>query len=455
MTTESHSSATQPPPSQRPPMSNEARHSAVANANLSRLARGVLSQLAKLRGGQILLVLPNGSHVTLGTPSDDGLEATVTVHQERFFREVALGGSLGAAEAYLQQLWDVDDLVALIRIFCRNLDQPTATEGLIARLAMTGMRLLHWMSRNTRRGSRRNIAAHYDLSNEFFQLFLDPTMMYSSGLFTNIRNDRHQSHHSRSFDLGLPEDPARLVAELEAASLQKIDQALHHLGVQAGDRLIEIGTGWGALAERAAREYGCHVTTTTISRQQYDFARNRIEQAGLSNRVTLLFEDYRDLPAKGDQYDHLISIEMIEAVGHHFLPTYFSTCSKLLKPQGRMLIQAITMPDSRYESYCRSVDYIQKYIFPGGHLPSVSAMKDAASQTDCLSYRISQEFPLSYARTLRSWRRRFLDKLPEVRSLGFDERFLRMWDYYLCYCEGAFLEGAVGVGQFVWQKGER
>jgi len=396
----------------------------------------------QITGGRITLRLPGGTQLDVGTPGEDALHATVTIHDERFFRELAFGGQLGAAEAFLQQLWSADDLVTLIRIFSRNLDRHSVIESWWSRLAMGGMRLLHWMSRNTKHGSRKNIAAHYDLSNDFFKLFLDPTMMYSSALFDGVASELNTE---------LTDDPDRVVLELEAASIGKIDRACRTLGLRKGDRLIEIGTGWGGLAEHAAINYGCHVTTTTISRQQFDFAKQRIAAAGLNDRVTLLFEDYRDLPARGETFDHLVSIEMIEAVGHKYLPTFFDTCSRLLKPNGRMLVQSITIPDERYEDYCRSVDFIQKYIFPGGHVPSVAAMKDAAGRGGTLRFEDAMEFPLSYARTLRSWRRRFFDHIDEVRQLGFDERFIRMWDYYLCYCEGAFLEEAVGVGHFVWR----
>jgi cyclopropane-fatty-acyl-phospholipid synthase len=416
---------------------------AIAALGLPRLQQIVLTQLSKIQGGLITVRLPGGGAVTVGTPASDELHVSVTISSEQCFREIAFGGSLGAAEAYLQGLWETDDLVTLMRIFSRNLDRPETIDSWWSRIGLAAARFVHWMARNSRRGSRRNIAAHYDLSNEFFELFLDPTMLYSSGLFTA---------ESQLADQPLPADPQLAVAHLQAASVEKIDRACRTLGLRAGDRLLEIGTGWGALAEHAALNYGCTVTTTTISRQQWEYARARIERAGLSARVTLLFEDYRDLPAHLEPFDHLVSIEMIEAVGHRYLPRYFETCARLVRPGGRVLIQAITMPDARYERYRRSVDFIQKYVFPGGHLPSVGRMQACADRTGRLTFQAACEFPDSYALTLRTWRRRFHERLDDVRRLGFDDRFIRLWEYYLCYCEGAFLERAVGVGQFVWTR---
>ena len=297
--------------------------------------------------------------------------------------------------------------------------------GGLARIAGWFSRAGHWISRNTREGSRKNIAAHYDLSNSLFKLFLDPTMMYSSAVF----EDESQS--------------------LESASIAKLDRICQSLSLRPTDHLVEIGTGWGGMALHAAKNYGCHVTTTTISKEQHAMASQRIQEAGLQDRVTLLMTDYRDLAG---QYDKLVSVEMIEAVGDEYLPTYFSTCDRLLKPGGKMLIQAITMPDQRYATYLKSVDFIQKYIFPGGCLPSVGAMQAAVSKGTGLRLTGLFDFAESYAITLRNWRERFFQRITEVRELGFDDRFIRMWEYYLCYCEGAFRERAVGVSHLVWEK---
>ncbi|MCA9080716.1 MAG: class I SAM-dependent methyltransferase [Planctomycetaceae bacterium] len=389
------------------------------------LIQGVLRHLLQLQDGELLLNLPGGSSQRVGAPAEDALQAQVHVHNQECFRKIALNGSLGAAEAYLNGDWTTDDLVSVLRIFCRNLDQLSQMERGLAALLTTAARWWHNRRRNTVDGSQRNIAEHYDLSNEFFQLFLDPTLMYSAALFER------------------PE------MTLQQASVAKLDRICQRLDVRPGDHIIEIGTGWGGWALHAAQNYGCRITTTTISRNQYELAQQRIAAAGLTDRVTVLLKDYRHLTGT---FDKLVSIEMIEAVGHEFLPQYFQACHNLLKPGGRMVIQAITMPDHRYEVYRRSVDFIQRYIFPGGHLPSVRAMQQATEQGTWLQLVEAVQFPDSYALTLRHWRNAFHERLDEVRALGFDERFIRMWDYYLCYCEAAFLERAVHVGQFVWER---
>ncbi len=387
--------------------------------------RGVLRLFSNLQHGQIELQLPDGRTVLAGAVAADQLCATVTVHNPDCFREIALGGSLGAAEAFLRGDWSTTDLVALQRIFCRNMEGLTRMESGLATLATWGAKLLHVWSRNSTAGSQRNIAAHYDLSNEFFQLFLDPTLMYSSAIY---------------------EQPEM---SLEQASTAKLDRICRQLELQPDDHVIEIGTGWGGWALHAARNYGCRVTTTTISRNQFNLAQQRVAAAGLSHRISVLLQDYRQLQGT---FDKLVSIEMIEAVGHEFLPQYFQQCDRLLRPAGKMLVQAITMPDQRYAIYRRSVDFIQRYIFPGGHLPSIGAMQAATERGTRLQLLDAFQFPDDYARTLNHWRIAFIAKLDDVRRLGFDERFIRMWNYYLCYCEAAFLERAVNIGQFVWQK---
>lgn len=392
--------------------------------SLSFLEWRILESLSWLRHGE-LTIRYFGTERRFGEQSPDRLTADVTIHDRRFFQDIAFSGSLGAAEAWLDGYWSCDDLTALLRLFCRNLDASLQMDTGLARLGMWLAKGAHWLASNTRSGSRRNIAAHYDLGNELFRLFLDDTMMYSSGYFT----DDNQS--------------------LRSASEAKLELICRKLNLRAEDRILEIGTGWGGFATHAARNYGCHVTTTTISREQFQLASERIQRAGLEDRVHLLLSDYRDLTGS---YDHIVSIEMIEAVGHRFLPSYFQCCDRLLKPQGNLLIQAITMPDQRYQRYCRQTDFIQKYIFPGGHLPSIGAMQAAIAQGTRLVMTHGEQFPDSYAGTLRHWRARFFDRIDEVRALGYDDRFIRMWDYYLCYCEAAFLERAVSVGQFVWEK---
>ena len=392
---------------------------------MDRTARSLaLKSLGHVRHGQIVIHDPLGT-MTVGEPSADQMQCTLHVHSLSLYRTLLTGGSLGAAEAYMEGQWSCDDLTALVRILCRNLSQLESMEKGLARIAGWFARAGHWISRNTREGSRKNIAAHYDLSNSLFKLFLDPTMMYSSAVFES---------ESQS---------------LESAAVAKLDRICQSLDLQPTDHLVEIGTGWGGMALHAAKNYGCRVTTTTISKEQHALASQRIREAGLQDRVTLLMTDYRDLVG---QYDKLVSVEMIEAVGDEFLPTYFAACDRLLKPGGKMLIQAITMPDQRYATYLKSVDFIQKYIFPGGCLPSVGAMQAAVSQGTGLRLTGLFEFAESYAITLRNWRERFFQRIDEVRELGFDDRFIRMWEYYLCYCEGAFRERAVGVAQLVWEK---
>jgi cyclopropane-fatty-acyl-phospholipid synthase len=290
------------------------------------------------------------------------------------------------------------------------------------------MRLLHERRRNTRNGSRRNIAAHYDLGNEFFSLFLSPDMMYSAAVWADADG----------------EDDT-----LEAASTRKLDRICRKLDLKPGDRVVEIGTGWGGFAVHAAKHYGCHVTTTTISGEQHALAALRVAEAGVGDRVELLLEDYRDLQG---QYDKLVSIEMIEAIGAQYLPTYFGKLGALLKPDGLGLIQAITIEDHRYEQALRSVDFIKRYIFPGSFIPSIAAMLEAKSRACDLALIQLEDFGLGYARTLEAWRQRFLASLPQVRAQGYDERFIRMWEFYLAYCEGGFRERSIGVAQLLLAK---
>ena len=285
--------------------------------------------------------------------------------------------------------------------------------------------LMHSFNANTRDGSRKNISAHYDLGNEFFELFLDPTMMYSAAMYPGKE------------------------ATLEQAAVHKLDRMCQKLELGPGDHLLEIGTGWGGMAIHAAKHYGCHVTTTTISKEQFDYAKARVEAEGLSDQITLLLEDYRDLSG---QYDKLVSIEMIEAVGHEYYDSYFSKCSELLKPEGLMAIQAITIADQRYDYARKSVDFIQRYIFPGGCLPSNAIIADkVANKTDMQIVNI-EDITEHYADTLQDWRQRFFDQLEAVRKQGFDDVFCRMWDFYLAYCEGGFRERAISTGQFVMAK---
>ena len=391
------------------------------------IRRRVFNRLQHLQQGRITFTDEDGT-VELGRLATDGLSAALNVHDSRFYGRVAMAGNLGFAESYLLNEWSTDDLISLLQIFARNLDHLEKSDRMGMNIGRTIATARHRLARNSRNGSRRNIARHYDLSNDFFATFLDPTMMYSSAKF-------------EAPDLSL-----------EQASIAKLEAVCRKLDLQQGDRVVEIGTGWGGFAVHAAGNYGCHVTTTTISRQQYEFAQKRIADAGLTDRVDLLLNDYRDLSGK---YDKLVSIEMIEAVGHEYYDTYFAVCDRLLKPGGRMVMQSITIPEQRYRRYIRSVDFIQKYIFPGGCLPSLSEIQQAVGRTGDLRLVGQEDFGYCYARTLREWRTRFFDRINDVRRLGFDERFIRMWEFYLCYCEAAFLERAVGVSQLEWIKAGR
>ena len=380
------------------------------------LRQRLFERLASLRGGELRIIDSIGDTVLGRITSGDPLRATLHVLDGAFYRAAAANGSVGAGESYMDGDWTCDDLVSLVRILVRNRDLLDGMEGGLARLGGWAMRTVHSFRRNTRTGSRKNIAAHYDLGNPLFKLFLDETMMYSSAIFTDAGDD------------------------LETASRRKLDRICEKLQLSPTDHLVEIGTGWGGMALHAAKHYGCRVTTTTISKEQHALASERIAAAGLSDRVTLLLEDYRDLTGT---YDKLVSIEMIEAIGHQYLDTYFDKCASLLKPDGLALIQAITIEDHRYEQALTSVDFIKRHIFPGSFIPSVTAMVEAAGRAGPLRLINLEDFGPSYALTLHHWRQRFFASIDQVRALGYDERFVRMWEFYLCYCEGGFIERAI------------
>ncbi|MGV6493308.1 class I SAM-dependent methyltransferase [Stenotrophomonas rhizophila] len=383
----------------------------------------LLAQLAPLHGG-CLQLRDAGGDVLLGNPAA-ALKVTVWVDDPAFYRAVAAQGSVGAGESYIRGEWRCSDLVALVQLLVRNRDLLDGMERGVARVG--GWLLKGWnrLRRNTREGSRRNIAAHYDLGNPFFSLFLSSDLMYSSALYA------------------APTDP------LEVASRRKLARICEELQLTADDHVVEIGTGWGGFALYAAGEIGCRVTTTTISVEQYTLAKQRVDAAGLQDKVTLLLKDYRDLEG---QYDKLVSIEMIEAIGAQYLDTYFDTLTRLLKPDGLALLQAITIEDQRYEQARRSVDYIKRFVFPGSFIPSINAIIAAKTRSSDLQLIGQHDFGTSYALTLRAWRQRFLAQLPAVRAQGFDERFIRMWEFYLAYCEGGFLERSIGVSHLLMAR---
>lgn len=358
-----------------------------------------------------------------GVPGEP--QAEILVHNPAAFGKVLTGGTIAAGEAYIDGDWSSPDLSAVTRLFSANMDSIDAMEAGQHWYMRLALKLAHAMNRNTHRGSRRNISAHYDLGNDFFRLFLDSTMMYSAALFE------------------------RAETTLEKAAVDKLDEICRRLELRPGEHLLEIGTGWGGMAIHAATHYGCKVTTTTISRKQYEFARARVRELGLQDRITLLLNDYRALTG---QYDKLVSIEMIEAVGHDFYSSYFQCCSRLLKSHGKMVIQAITIPDGRYQQARRSVDFIKRYIFPGGCLPSLEIIaRHLARDTDMQMVHL-RDITADYASTLAHWRQRFMERLDEVRALGFDRRFIRMWEFYLCYCEGGFRERIIGATQMAFAK---
>lgn len=388
------------------------------------LRERILARMATLRGHPLRITDAMGT-VDIGHACVNERPLTIHVSDPGFYRAVAANGSLGAAEAYMDGIWQCDDLVGLVRLLVRNRDVLDGMETGLASAGGLAMRGWHALRRNTRGGSRRNITAHYDLGNAFFELFLSRDLMYSSALYAG---------HADT---------------LEQASARKLERICHKLRLQPGDRVVEIGTGWGGFALHAAAKYGCHVTTTTISAEQHALASDRVAQAGLQDRVTLLQEDYRDL---GGQFDKLVSIEMIEAIGAPYLDTYFVKVGTLLKPDGLALVQAITIEDHRYEQALHSVDFIKRHVFPGSFIPSVAAMVKAKSRSSDLALVHLEDFGSSYARTLHAWRDRFLARLPEVRAQGFDERFIRMWEFYLAYCEGGFRERSIGVAQMLLAK---
>jgi cyclopropane-fatty-acyl-phospholipid synthase len=386
------------------------------------LARSaVLTQLRNLRQGRLRLICQDREWLFGDVGS--ALHAEVEIFDEAAWGMVAANGSIGAGEAYIHGYWRTPDLAAVTRLFVANLEVLDALEGGLARLGRPVLRLLHWFNRNNRRGSRRNILAHYDLGNALFERLLDPTMMYSAAMFDSLEQS------------------------LEQGQLNKLERICDKLALRPDDHLLEIGTGWGSLAIHAATRHGCRVTTTTLSEAQYAHTLQRVRDLGLQERITVLREDYRDL---GGRFDKLVSIEMIEAVGHRYLPVYFRRCASLLKDDGLMLLQAITIRDQRYEQARRSVDFIQRHIFPGGSLPSLSVMLQTASRHTSLNLVHMEDFGLDYARTLQHWRDNLRQSRTALVELGYDDTFQRLWEFYLCYCQGGFEERAIGVAQLLW-----
>ena len=380
----------------------------------------LLGQLNQLTSAQLTL-LDRGQRLAFGTiESEHDPRCTITVHHPRFYRDAVLGGHLSASEGFIHGLWDCDDLTALVRIFARNLALSDRMDKLSVRIGGALLKIGHFLKRNTLAGSRGNIAAHYDLGNDFFEMLLDPTLTYSCAVFDS------------------PE------ASLMDAQVAKLDRLIDKLALTPDQHLLEIGTGWGALAVRAVERTGCRVTTTTLSQQQHDHAAKLIAERGLGDRIELLKRDYRELEG---QYDKLVSVEMIEAVGHQFYGQFFAACQRLLKPTGRGVIQSITIPDERYESARKCVDFIKKYVFPGSCIPSVGVLERAMHANSDLKLTHLEELGPHYATTLHRWAINLHDNQQRVLQRGYPRELIRLWEFYLAYCEGGFIERNIGLAQ--------
>jgi cyclopropane-fatty-acyl-phospholipid synthase len=381
--------------------------------------------LRKLKRGKITILEGPYRRVFGRSSTAFPLEAVIKVHHPRFYSKAVLGGSIGSAEAYMSGLWSADDLTTALRIMALNRDIFERMDKGWSKLSAPLHKMWHFLRKNTRSGSRKNITAHYDLGNDFYRLFLDETLTYSCGIFECEESS------------------------LRDASLAKYDRICQKLELGPDDDVIEIGSGWGGFAIHAAQNYGCRVTTTTISDKQFKLANQRIADSGVADRIDLVLKDYRELKGK---YDKLVSIEMIEAVGHHYLDAYFRTCSRLLKQDGMMLLQAITIADQVFERHKRSVDFIKRYIFPGSCIPSIAAITSSiAMATDLRLFHLEDITP-HYAKTLACWREQFFINIDKVKALGYPEAFIRMWDYYFSYCKAGFEEHYIGDVQMLFTK---
>ncbi|MBN3068984.1 class I SAM-dependent methyltransferase [Pectobacterium brasiliense] len=393
-------------------------------ARYTRARKVVFLLLSRIEGGGLRLHEPEGNETLFGD-RHAVLQGDITIHNHRAYRRILLGGSIAAGESYIDGDWSSSNLTLVLQLLAQNQALVDTLETRFGWLTGPFHRVIHWCRRNRPQQAQKNIAAHYDLGNHFYRSFLDREMLYSSAWYQQ------------------PE------MTLEDAQRAKLRRLCEQLALCETDHLLEIGTGWGGLAELAAREYGCHVTTTTLSQQQYDYAVERIQHAGLSHKVTVLLQDYRALTG---QYDKLVSVEMIEAVGKAYLPTFFKRCQQLLRPQGRMVLQAITIADQRYSHYSRNVDFIQRYIFPGGFLPSITAMTTTMTRHTDFITRDLFDIGQDYARTLSEWRQRFYQQWHMLNAQGFDETFQRLWVFYLCYCEAGFRARTISTVQLTAER---
>jgi cyclopropane-fatty-acyl-phospholipid synthase len=380
--------------------------------------------LSKICIGGITVSLPDNKVVSYGERSSP-IQGDITVHDYRFFSDIVLDGDIGLGEAYMEGIWDTKDLPGLFGIFIKNRDSLSNGYPATAWIVRQKNKLSHFLRANTLAGSRKNIRSHYDLSNDFFKLFLDPSMTYSCGIYLSDKDS------------------------LEDAQMNKLRSMIRKAQIKDSDHVLEIGCGWGSLAVTAAKETGCRVTGITVSDAQLQFATERVKKEGLQDKITISLTDYRKVQGL---YDAIVSVEMLEAVGEAYLGTFFSCCDRLLKPGGRAVIQVITIPDERYEQYRKETDWIQKHIFPGGFIPSVQSIREAVAKNTSLVEENIEEIGPHYATTLREWRNRFNDNIHKVSQMGFDLAFQRKWVYYLSYCEAGFAERALGDIEIVFKK---
>lgn len=389
----------------------------------------VLKFLSNMKKGRAAITMPDGEVITLGNGGTD-ISADITITDKRFFEKCVLYGDVGFGESYTDGYWHTNNITNVIKWFLLNVDDAPSISGSKVQAGALNLlrffnRLQHLKRKNDVKRAKENIAEHYDLNNDFFKLFLDPTMTYSSAYFK---------------EEGM---------SLQEAQMAKYESLCHSLKLKPSDHVLEIGSGWGGNAIHMAKKYGCKVTSVTISEEQYTLAKERVEKEGLNDKVDIKLTDYRNLTGV---FDKIVSIEMLEAVGHEFLDAYFKKCAELLKPKGMLGFQVITSPDSRYESIRKGVDWIQKHIFPGTLLPSVDALNSAVKRTSDLNMMGLKEFGQHYAKTLKIWREKFNEQLNEVKMLGFDDKFIRKWNYYLSYCEAAFAMRNIYVMQMVYAR---
>jgi cyclopropane-fatty-acyl-phospholipid synthase len=411
----------------------DAQQASKAGAGMTQLQSAartlILSKMAHLAHGSITLIEQftqgQGTQTHVFGDAKHPRSVKVEIHHPDFYRRMLTGGSIAAGEAFMDGWWSSPNLAQVMELMALNLSALDAISQKSSWLKQSAYKMAHWLNRNTQANSKKNIHAHYDLGNDLYQLFLDQQMLYSSAIY-------------------LQQDES-----LEQAQINKMERLCQQLELNDGDHVIEIGTGWGAMAIYMAQKYGCKVTTTTISKEQFAYANQRVLELGLQDKITLLEKDYRDLEGR---FDKLVSIEMIEAVGKSFLKSYIEKCNQLLKPGGKMAIQAITIADQRYHHYSNSVDFIQKYIFPGGFLPSTTSLLAVTTQYSHLVLRNLHDMGIDYADTLADWDKRFNLAIESVRQLGYDERFIRMWRYYFAYCEGGFRAKSISAVQLTFDK---